>query len=98
MTEARIAACRLIKHLGHVPTFRMLYVVELALQAECDYQHCSLVQSAKTIFDGAMEQVRRGEAVDYFFFEDCRWRYFRLSRVEREEIAKRQIRRSWEGL
>lgn len=73
MSEAKAAACRLAKRLALPLTFRNLYVIELAIEAEAS--RCgSISEAVEIIFEPAMDELFRGRVVNYFFFEDARWR------------------------
>lgn len=89
------AAIGLAKRLGLPRTFRNLYVIEAAIQAEKEFRGCSIAEAAEEIHAGAMAAAERGDAVNYFFFEDCRWRYLPLTWAEKENLARRKIRASW---
>lgn len=90
-------ACRLAKRLGLPLTFRNLYVIDAAIAAESEFLNVDPREAADTIIEGAIEHAERGEEINYFFFEDCRWRYPRLTWAEKEAIAERQLRRARDG-
>lgn len=89
MTVARLAAVRFAQCLGLPLTFRNLYVIELAIEAESEFRRVSIGEAAEIIRDGAMAEAVRGGELNYFFFEDCRWRYPKLNAAERRERANR---------
>lgn len=89
MTEAKAAACRLAKCLGLVPTFRNLYVIELAITAESQFSSTSIQQATDQIIADAHNARETGEHVDYFWFEDECWRHPKLSYQERDELRFR---------
>jgi len=91
MTEAKIAACHLAKRLCLPLTFRNLYVIELAIEAEITFSSISVQEAANQIADYAIAARETGEHVDYFWFEDCGWRYRKLSFRERDEHRMRQL-------
>jgi hypothetical protein len=90
MSEARIAACRLIKILGLVPSFRNLYIVELAIASESQFASIPIQQATDEIIQIARVALQMGECLDYFWFEDCCWRHPKLSFKERDELRMRQ--------
>jgi signal recognition particle subunit SEC65 len=92
------AAIRLAKSLGLPLTHRNLYVIAKAIEAESEFREIALGAAVEIIRDGALAEVVRGGEVNYFFFEDCRWRYPRLTWAEREQLAARQLLRAGEGL
>ena len=85
----RLAACRLLKCLGMPRSFRNLYIVELALEAETDFSRCGVARAAATIFECAQAARAMGECVNYFWFEDSGWRQPKLSYKQRDEIMLR---------
>jgi hypothetical protein len=92
------AAIRLSKSIGFPRTHRNLYVIAKAIEAECDFQQIPVGAAVENIRQGALAEVVRGGELNYFFFEDCRWRYPRLSRAEKEQLGELRVRRSREGL
>lgn len=92
--EFRAAACRLLKRLGLPLTFRNLYVVELAIEAEIALSSNSIQQIVDEIAEQAEAARSLGEPVNYFWFEDCGWRYRKLTFKERDEMRLRR-RGSW---
>ncbi|HEX4284659.1 MAG TPA: hypothetical protein VHZ28_06170 [Terracidiphilus sp.] len=90
MTEAKIAACRLVKSLGLVPSFRNLHIIELAITAESNFSSISIQQATDQILHEARVGLECGESLDYFWFEDCRWRNPKLSFKERDEKRMRE--------
>ena len=81
------AAIRLAKSLGLPLTHRNLYVIAKAIEAESNFRQISTGAAVEVIRDAAMAESVRGGELNYFFFEDCRWRYPKLSFKERD--AKR---------
>jgi len=49
----------------------------------------SLEKAAVTIIQAARSDARCGSAIDYFWFEDCRWRYPKLTFREQEDLYMR---------
>jgi len=90
MNEVRIAACRLIKILGLVPSFRNLYIVELAIGSESQFASISIQQATDEIIRIARIALQMGECLDYFWFEDCCWRHPKLSFRERDDLRDRR--------
>lgn len=90
MTEAKIAACRLVKTLGLVPSFRNLHIIELAIESESSFSSVSIQQSTDQILAIARTAIELGECVNYFWFEDCCWRNPKLSFKERDEMRTRE--------
>jgi hypothetical protein len=86
MTDSKAAACRLIKHLGLVPSFRNLHIVELAITSESNYSSISLQEATDRIIDLARIALLGGECLNYFWFEDCCWRNPKLSYRERDKL------------
>lgn len=84
------AAIRLAKSLGIPRTHRMLYVIAKAIEAESDFSHISAGAAVEIIRDGAMAEAVRGGELNYFFFEDCRWRYPKLTFKERDDLRMRE--------
>jgi hypothetical protein len=84
------AAIRLAKSLGLPLTHRNLYVIEKAVEAESSFQKISTGAAVEIIRDGAMAEVVRGGELNYFFFEDCRWRYPKLTFKERDDLRMRE--------
>jgi hypothetical protein len=89
MSEARIAACGLLKRLGFPLTFRNLYVAELAIEAETALSSNSLQQVTEEIFSQAEAARSMGVTVNYFWFEDCGWRFHKFTFQERDEMRMR---------
>lgn len=89
MTEAMQAAISLVKRFGLTHSHRLLYIVELAILAECEFREISIPEAASNIREGALAEITRGGSLNYFFFEDCGWRYPRLSFKERDEMRIR---------
>jgi signal recognition particle subunit SEC65 len=83
------SAVRLAKSLGLPLTHRNLYVIEKAIEAEKNFRQVEIGAAVEIIRDGAMAEAVRGGELNYFFFEDCRWRYPRLSAAERRQHANR---------
>jgi hypothetical protein len=98
MCEARIAACRLIKTLGLVPSFRNLHIVELAISSESEFSSISIREATDEIIRIAQVALGMGECLDYFWFEDACWRHPKLSFKERDELRDRRELRASEGL
>lgn len=95
MTEAKAAACRLVKCLGLVPTFRNLHVIELAIEAESAFASISIPEAADRIIECA--RVYRDElhqCLNYFWFEDCCWRQPKLTFKHQDELRMRE-KASW---
>lgn len=90
MTPAMAQACRLIKTLGLVPSFRNLYVIELAITAESDFSSTPLPQATDQIISDARSGRQMGEHIDYFWFEDECWRHPKLTFKQRDEIRMRE--------
>jgi hypothetical protein len=90
MSEAAIAACRLAKTLGLVSTFRNLYIYEMAITSESNFSSISIPEAMHLIIAEAREALERGECLDYFWFEDCRWRHPKLSFSERDDLRMRE--------
>lgn len=89
--ELRSAACRLVKALGLVPSFRNLYVVELAITAESNFSSISLSEATDHIIECA--RIYRDElhqCLNYFWFEDACWRQPKLSFKHQDEIRMRE--------
>lgn len=93
LSVARLAACRFAKCLGLPLTYRNLYVIELALEAESNYSQVSIAKAAAIILDSAQAALRTGECVNYFWFEDCCWRNPKLSYKERDDLRMREMAR-----
>ena len=91
MTDAKAAACRLVKCLGLVPTFRNLYVIELAITAESEFSSTSIEQATDQIIAAAHSAREMGEHIDYFWFEDECWRHPKLTFKERDDLRMRQM-------
>lgn len=87
--ELKAAACRLMKCLGIVRTHRNLYIVQLAIESECEMSSRSIEEAAIQIIQIAGHAREMGEHVDYFWFEDSCWRYPKLSFKERDEYRDR---------
>jgi hypothetical protein len=83
------AAIRLAKSLGLPLTHRNLYVIGKAIEAESNFRQISTGAAVEIIRDGAMAEAVRGGELNYFFFEDCRWRYPRLSATEKRQLENR---------
>ena len=93
MSEPMRAACRLVKALGLVPTFRNLHVIQLAISAESGFASISIPEATDQIIAGARAALRAGECLDYFWFEDCCWRNPKLSFKERDDLRLRRLAR-----
>ena len=89
MTEAMQAAISLAKRFGLPLSHRNLYVIELAVLAECEFRQICIPEAAANIREGALAEITRGGSLNYFFFEDAGWRYPRLSFKERDELRMR---------
>jgi hypothetical protein len=90
MTEAMQAACGLLKTLGLVPSFRNLYIVELAIKSESNFSSISIPEAAERIAEAA--RICRDEmhqCIDYFWFEDACWRQPKLSFSHQDELRMR---------
>jgi hypothetical protein len=83
------AAIRLAKSLGLPLTHRNLYVIAKAIEAESNFGGGGMGRAVETIRDGALAEAVRGGELNYFFFEDCRWRYPKLSFKERDDLRMR---------
>lgn len=90
MTEAMQAACRLVKSLGLVPSFRFLYIVELSIQTESEFSSLSIQETADQILGQARAALQMGECVNYHWFEDACWKHPKLSFKERDEMRMRE--------
>ena len=77
-----------MKCLGLVPTFRNLYIVQLAIETEVNISSASIEQAADQIIADAIVARQMGEHVDYFWFEDCCWRFPKLSFKERDRLRE----------
>lgn len=95
MTEAMQAACRLVKILGLVPSFRNLYIIELAIRAESNFSAISVQEAEEAIIANARAALRTGECLDYFWFEDCRWRNPKLTFKQRDDLQMREKARNY---
>jgi len=84
------AAIRLAKSLGLPLTHRNLYVIEKAIEAESNFRQIPVGAAVEIIRDGALAEAVRGGELNYFFFEDCRWRYPRLTFKERDDLLMRE--------
>jgi hypothetical protein len=89
LSVARLAACRFAKCLGLPLTYRNLYVIELAIEAESNFSQVTIAKAASIIMDGALAALEMRECVNYFWFEDCCWRHPKLSFKERDELRMR---------
>lgn len=89
MTEAMQSACRLVKTLGLVPSYRNLYVIELAIRAEASFSTISVQEATDRIITTGRSALQMGECLDYFWFEDACWRHPKLSFQERDEMRVR---------
>jgi hypothetical protein len=89
VSVARLAAIRFAKCLGLPLTYRNLYVIELALDAESSFSQVSIAKAAAIILDGAIAARTMGECVNYFWFEDCGWRQPKLSFKQRDDLRMR---------
>ena len=87
--ELKAAACLLMKCLGIVRTHRNLYIVQLAIECECEMSSRSIEEAAIQIIQIAGHAREMGEHVDYFWFEGSCWRYPKLSFKERDEHRDR---------
>lgn len=90
MTEAKAAACLLLKRLGFPLTFRNLYVVELAIEAESGLSSIPPDVAAEFIIDCARMALRDGENLNYFWFEDAGWRNPKRSFKQQDELRMRR--------
>ncbi len=100
MSEAMQAAISLAKRFGLPLSHRNLYVIELAILAESEFRQISIGGAAANIREGALAEVTRGGSLNYFFFEDARWRSPRCeSKAERNrmEAAVGTGLADWEG-
>lgn len=86
LSVARLAAIRFAKCLGLPHSFRNLYIIELAIDAESNFSQVTIARAAAIIMDGAIAARESGECVNYFWFEDCGWRHPKLSYKERDEM------------
>jgi hypothetical protein len=93
--EFRAAACRLLKWLGLPLTFRNLYVVELAIAAEVGLASSTIEQAVEEISSQAQAARELGVVVNYFWFEDCGWRFPKLSFKERDDLRMREMARRY---
>jgi hypothetical protein len=55
-------------------TFGKVKTVEESIVAEAAYRGCSLEDATQAIAQIAMEDRRRGVAIDRWYFEDTKWR------------------------
>jgi hypothetical protein len=90
MSEAMVAACRLVKSLGLVPSFRNLYVIELAIRAESQFSSITIREAADRIIAIGRIALQMGECLNYFWFEDACWRNPKLSFKERDDLRMRR--------
>lgn len=67
-------ARKLIEVLALALTNTKVQTIEAAVVAEAAYLGCSLEESAQAIAQKAMEDRRRGVAIDRWYFEDTKWR------------------------
>lgn len=91
MSEAMAAACRLVKSLGLVPSYRNLYVIELAIRTEASFSSISIPEATDEII--ACARIYRDEmhhCLNYFWFEDCCWRQPKFSFKERDDLRMRE--------
>lgn len=90
MSEARAAACRLAKALFLPLTFRNLYVIEHAIEAEIAAASCTIDEAVGEISRQAAAARELGENVNYFWFEDSGWRFRKITFQEQEEMRMRR--------
>lgn len=110
MTEAKAAACRVAKALCLPLTFRNLYVIELAIEAEIEFSATPHTSSAGVDVPGAEVPVaqvtaeiigqaqaarRLGVSINYLWFEDCGWRFHKFTFQERDEMRMRERARHY---
>lgn len=89
-------AIRLGRVLGLVPSFRNLYIWELAIANESQFASISLREAADRIIAIARISVDELlDSLDYFWFEDCRWRNPKLSFKERDDLRMREKARQY---
>lgn len=89
-----MAACSFAKCLGLPLTYRNLYVIELAIEAESNFRQVGIAKAAALILDSAQAAIEMGECVNYFWFEDCCWRHPKLSYRERDDL-RMSVKARW---
>lgn len=89
------AAIRLVKSLGLVPSYRNLYVIELAISSESNFSSIPIAEAAERIIADGRAALQMGESLDYFWFEDACWRHPKLSYRERDELRMREKARCY---
>ena len=97
MGEAMQAAISLAKRFGLPLTHRNLYVIELAIEAEKEFRQISVWEAAANIREGAMAEAVRGAELNYFFFEDARWRPT-IPRCSQADFDERDLRLMGEAM
>jgi hypothetical protein len=97
MTEALQRAVSLAKRFGLPLTHRNLYVIEKAVESESGFRQVSIAAAAANIREGALAAITRGESLNYFFFEDARWRPENVP-LRRNVNAEREERLRMEAL
>jgi hypothetical protein len=73
-SHAADLAHRVIRILSLTSSSSNQKIIEAAIVAEAAYLGCSIEEAAKGITEKAMEDRRRGIAIDRWYFEDTKWR------------------------
>ena len=89
--ETKAAALRLIKCLGLVLSFRNLYIIQPALEAEGRFLRLPMQEAANHVIGMALIAFDRGDDVDYFWFMDCRWRSYEVYRRRYHAELSRRV-------
>lgn len=91
-----VQACRLVKTLGLVPSFRNLYIVELAISAESTFASISLQEAADDIIESArICRHKLHHCIDYFWFEDSCYRQPKLTFKHQDDLRMRERARDY---
>jgi hypothetical protein len=89
---AHTSAQQILKNLGLPVTNSMLVTVTAAVKAEATYTGGLPIEKAATqITNAALEDNRRGVAIDRFYFENVKWRSHGVSKAERRTLDNLEV-------
>lgn len=90
---ALTVAQQVLKNLGLPDTYNMINTVKAAIKAEVAFTGGSSVEAvAKLITEAAIEDSRRGTAIDRFYFENVKWRAnVRVTKAEQRTLDNLEV-------
>jgi len=89
---AHTSAQQILKNLGLPVTNNLIAIVTAAVKAEVTYTGSTSVEHAAGIItDAALDDRRKGIAIDRFYFENVKWRSHGVTKAERRTLDNLEV-------